>query len=946
MLTLTATQFKLLTTENPAWASTLIEPVEITGDASLTNSEITHLSPLLHFTQETSLKFKNCKSLLHAAGEVYSPITFENCGIQSISGLKLKARATFKKCYQLENPTGTFPGPVRFKKCGLKTTKGLVIEQGAQKGSTLVLENCQQLESLEGTFPGPVAVYNCSVKTTENLEIRANQDKSWENAYFKKCPALQNAEGVYASSILYNDCGIQKIRNLKIKESDNFGISARFYNCHNLEIAEGNFPGFVKFENCGIHTAENLEIKNAVATGTYIYKKAAFINCPNLKNIQPGFTKENTIFHQSDCRPLKYAAEEAVIQTLQTKLHLLSLKSLDGSEASDTKEIAEYLLNLHFYQNRTKEKNLNPYKTCKKLKKKFNFKPSYKLQNLIKKIPRLLYEQHTYNQIKWAENNVTKFKTNETVHVSPTVVMSHQNCWTGNKPTEQEIEKLRKLKEQNTLIVATVSDETEEGGNYIKLLLEPDFFENEDRYEIYVLAEELIKLPQVTQLKKEEYTNLMEDLEITPGLESLENLCKNTPLLRKRPTLETLNFLYRTSFNQEHGICFQTWLNSKQEIVYDLFTNHLSQPEKEELTREFNLTLKALELLKNGVKLELYTEHAETKELPEELSTEELNRITDTIEPMVRIQPNQQITQTEKNLLQIAILVAYNNYKKDGNFCLNHIAKALKTRVKEEKTTSAIRSIEMGMHLEQNWCPISNTVFIENTNQMDTKPWHLEWGFCPITNLTTRTLLKSLTNFEEIENLKKHLLNRWTSATLKQHTYLEENNKEAPISRKWKNKHLIQYPIERYISEKVNHKALQKISAILMIWDYWLENVASTGKNFHSALAKLIKVCAHHNYKLSVHETSKEIHSECPNVQTLLIPVNAHLATQVINLQELKTILDNYDSSTDISYLNPTPQKTYIDEENHILIIIEDKSNLPEPNEKLIAMEIQELLKA
>ena len=49
IIKITAKKFKAAIKSDPAWALTLTEPVEITGYCNMGGSEISHLSPLLHF---------------------------------------------------------------------------------------------------------------------------------------------------------------------------------------------------------------------------------------------------------------------------------------------------------------------------------------------------------------------------------------------------------------------------------------------------------------------------------------------------------------------------------------------------------------------------------------------------------------------------------------------------------------------------------------------------------------------------------------------------------------------------------------------------------------------------------------------------------------------------------------------------------------------------------
>jgi hypothetical protein len=86
-------------------------------------------------------------------------------------------------------------------------------------------------------------------------------------------------------------------------------------------------------------------------------------------------------------------------------------------------------------------------------------------------------------------------------------------------------------------------------------------------------------------------------------------------------------------------------------------------------------------------------------------NTEELNRITNIIEPMIRIRATQELTEPERTLITGAVNLAFENYKdENGRVYLRNVAKALKDRFKGDNSTQAQRSIEMGQHLEDQWC--------------------------------------------------------------------------------------------------------------------------------------------------------------------------------------------------------------------------------------------------
>ena len=69
---LTAIQFRQAVDLDPAWATTLTEPIEITDYCDMAGSGITHLSNLLSFTARDekgrSADFSRCPNIIVAQG--------------------------------------------------------------------------------------------------------------------------------------------------------------------------------------------------------------------------------------------------------------------------------------------------------------------------------------------------------------------------------------------------------------------------------------------------------------------------------------------------------------------------------------------------------------------------------------------------------------------------------------------------------------------------------------------------------------------------------------------------------------------------------------------------------------------------------------------------------------------------------------------------------------
>jgi len=98
-----------------------------------------------------------------------------------------------------------------------------------------------------------------------------------------------------------------------------------------------------------------------------------------------------------------------------------------------------------------------------------------------------------------------------------------------------------------------------------------------------------------------------------------------------------------------------------------------------------------------------------TEELPDgsfrKPTPEELNRFTNNIEPMVRQRATMELSEPERACITAAISLAFENYRNDkGRVYLHDVAKALRERNKEDKSSINLKSIEMGQHLEDQWC--------------------------------------------------------------------------------------------------------------------------------------------------------------------------------------------------------------------------------------------------
>jgi hypothetical protein len=144
---ITAEQFQQDVELDPAWASKLTEPVEITEFCELIDSDITHLSPLLHFTGRNywgdGASFWGCKSLKVAEGTFQGCVNFSESGIEKIGNLTITKpkndgdAAYFFRCKSLKVAEGTFPGYVGFAESGIEKIGNLAITSPNNDGEYL-----------------------------------------------------------------------------------------------------------------------------------------------------------------------------------------------------------------------------------------------------------------------------------------------------------------------------------------------------------------------------------------------------------------------------------------------------------------------------------------------------------------------------------------------------------------------------------------------------------------------------------------------------------------------------------------------------------------------------------------------------------------------------------------------------------------------------------------
>ena len=163
MKQINAREFKAAVKLDPAWATTLTEPMEITGYCNMDASAISHLSPLLHFrgrnAKGDAASFIYCKNLKVAEGTFNGYACFLESGVEKIGNLEITApnkkgaAACFCRCKALTVAEGTFPGSVCFPESGITRVGKLNINAPNKKGIKADFSGCDLRVPAE--FLGP-----------------------------------------------------------------------------------------------------------------------------------------------------------------------------------------------------------------------------------------------------------------------------------------------------------------------------------------------------------------------------------------------------------------------------------------------------------------------------------------------------------------------------------------------------------------------------------------------------------------------------------------------------------------------------------------------------------------------------------------------------------------------------------------------------------------------
>ena len=268
---ITSEQFKQAVELDPAWASKLTEPVEITDYCDMKESKITHLSPLLHFTGRDEsghvADFWGCGDLKVAEGNYSGLVWFSSSGVEQIGDLVVThpdekgVAAGFLECEFLRVARGSYAGYVTFARSGIQRIEreNLRISQANTSGWAADFTGCCFLRVAEGDFPGRVSFVNSLIDRIENLNVSL-PDSEGNACSFEYCSKLKIAEGRFHGHVNFSETGIEKIGNLVITRPNDDGNAACFIFCERLKVAEGTFPGFVDFNHSTVEEFKDLII--------------------------------------------------------------------------------------------------------------------------------------------------------------------------------------------------------------------------------------------------------------------------------------------------------------------------------------------------------------------------------------------------------------------------------------------------------------------------------------------------------------------------------------------------------------------------------------------------------------------------------------------------------------------------------------------------------------
>jgi hypothetical protein len=328
-------QFRKAVVMDPAWASTLKEPVEITEFANMDHSGIWNLSPLLHFTGRNSAgevaSFEKCENLKVAEGNFHGFVNFEGAAIEKIGKLKILKpdnhgeAASFRQCVQLKIAEGIYPGHVIFQESGIQKIGNLIVKGFNDFGESANLSQCPELKEACGTFAGFVTFSESGIETIGDLKAgRMNTDGI--SAQFLYCDKLKEAAGTFAGAVVFYGSSIERIdpKRLIITGTDGEGIAANFVQCEKLKKIEGTFPGLVLCNHSDIEEFGELSIEDP-KQNRYIAVAGSSMKTKTIKALaqsifQKKSTEELKIIHDHTpvSEPDLKSAVHTMIQTMET----------------------------------------------------------------------------------------------------------------------------------------------------------------------------------------------------------------------------------------------------------------------------------------------------------------------------------------------------------------------------------------------------------------------------------------------------------------------------------------------------------------------------------------------------------------------------------------------------------------------------------------------------
>lgn len=284
MKKITAYEFKMAIELDPAWASKLTEPVEITDYCNCRESKITHLSTLLHFTGKneggTSASFELCTELKVAEGNFKYGVGFAHSHIEEIGQLicgkdHMGQSVYFEGCDKLKVATGTYPGAVNFSYAGIQKIENLTCGKN-REGDSAWFRLCENLKEATGTYEGYVEFSDTTLEEIKN--IKCGKNKKGNSASFWRNKNLKVGTGTYEGHVNFAQSGVEKFKDLTCGENED-GLSINLAECHNLVEADTNeLSELLKIKPSNIRADEALAQQLKRLRGQKLLQKMSKIN--------------------------------------------------------------------------------------------------------------------------------------------------------------------------------------------------------------------------------------------------------------------------------------------------------------------------------------------------------------------------------------------------------------------------------------------------------------------------------------------------------------------------------------------------------------------------------------------------------------------------------------------------------------------------------------------